>query len=86
MMDPDDCLKVVFMCFVVAYCGLWWFVVCFVVLSSVLWWFVVFSVTPQEMGSGKGTESGNARLLFPDISSAEKERKVTANYRSFSTK
>ena len=43
-MDPDDCLKVVFICFVVAYCGLWCLVVCFVVFCSVLWWFVVFSV------------------------------------------
>ena len=55
MMDPDDCLKVVFMHFVVADCGLWWFVVfcgglwcvlwCFVMFCSVLWWFVVFSIT-----------------------------------------
>ena len=31
----------------------------------------------QETGSGKGTESGNSRLLFPDFSSAIKEQKVT---------
>ena len=38
------------------------------------------------MGSGKGTESGNSRLLFPDISSARKEWKVTPSNRSFFTK
>ena len=35
----------------------------------------------QEMGSGKATESGNSRLLFPDLSSSKKERKVTFDYR-----
>ena len=29
----------------------------------------------QQTGSGKGTESGNSRLLFPDIPCAKKERK-----------
>ena len=37
----------------------------------------------QETGSGKGTESGNSRLLFPDLSSSKKERKVTFDYRPF---
>ena len=36
----------------------------------------------QETGSGKGTESGNTRFLFPDIPCTKKERKVTANKRS----
>ena len=40
--------------------------------------------TPPEMGSGKGTRSGNSRFLFPDISCPEKERKVTSCNRSFS--
>ena len=31
----------------------------------------------QQTGSGKGTESGNSRLLFPDIPCAKKERKVS---------
>ena len=35
----------------------------------------------QQMGSGKGTESGNSRLLFPDIPCAKKERKVSFNIR-----
>ena len=35
----------------------------------------------QQMGSGKGTESGNSRLLFPDIPCAKKERKVSFNNR-----
>ena len=35
----------------------------------------------QEMGSGKGTESGNSQLLFPDLSSSKKERKVKFDYR-----
>ena len=39
----------------------------------------------QETGSGKGTESGNSRLLLPDISRTKKERKVTFNYRPLST-
>ena len=38
----------------------------------------------QQTGSGKGTESGNFRLLFPDISGTKKERKVTFNYRPLS--
>ena len=40
----------------------------------------------QETGSGKGTESGNSRLLFPAIPSAKKEWKVTTSNRSFVTK
>ena len=35
----------------------------------------------QQTGSGKGTESGNSRLLFPDIPCAKKERKVSFNIR-----
>ena len=35
----------------------------------------------QRTGSGKGTESGNSRLLFPDIPCAKKERKVSFNIR-----
>ena len=35
----------------------------------------------QQTGSGKGTESGNSRLLFPDIPSAKKEWKVSFNIR-----
>ena len=35
----------------------------------------------QQTGSGKGTESGNFRLLFPDIPCAKKERKVSFNIR-----
>ena len=35
----------------------------------------------QQTGSGKGTESGNSRLLFPDIPCAKKERKVSFNNR-----
>ena len=35
----------------------------------------------QQSGSGKGTESGNSRLLFPDIPCAKKERKVSFNIR-----
>ena len=37
----------------------------------------------QQMVSGKGTESGNSRLLFPDLPSSKKERKVTFDHRSF---
>ena len=37
----------------------------------------------QQTGSGKGTESGNSRLLFPDIPCAKKERKVTFDNRPF---
>ena len=72
-MDPDDCLKVVFMCFVVAYCGFWWFMVfcgvlwcvlwCFVMFCGVLWWFVVFSVT--RLNASEGLFSSKApELLF----------------------
>ena len=42
--------------------------------------------TSQEVDSGKGMESGNSRFLFPAISSAKKERKVTPSNRSFFTK
>ena len=35
----------------------------------------------QQMGSGKGTESWNSRLLFPDIPCAKKEGKVSFNNR-----
>ena len=35
----------------------------------------------QQTGSGKGTDSGNSRLLFPDIPCAKKERKVSFNIR-----
>ena len=35
----------------------------------------------QQRGSGKGTEFGNSRLLFPDIPCAKKERKVSFNNR-----
>ena len=35
----------------------------------------------QQTGSGKGTEYGNSRLLFPDIPCAKKERKVSFNIR-----
>ena len=35
----------------------------------------------QQTGSGKGTESGNSQLLFPDIHCAKKERKVSFNIR-----
>ena len=38
---------------------------------------------PQQMGSEKGTESGNSRLLFPDLPSSKKERKVTFDHRPF---
>ena len=34
-----------------------------------------------EMGSGKGTRSGNSRFLFPAISCRKKERKVTSSNR-----
>ena len=37
----------------------------------------------QQTGSGKGTESGNSRLLFPDLPSSKKERKVTFDHRPF---
>ena len=37
----------------------------------------------QQTGSGKGRESGNSRLLFPDIPCAKKERKVTFDNRPF---
>ena len=37
----------------------------------------------QQMGSGKGTESGNSRLLFLDLPSSKKERKVTFDNRPF---
>ena len=42
--------------------------------------------TPQETGSGKGTETGNSRILFLAISSAKTEWKVTPSNRSFFTK
>ena len=42
--------------------------------------------TSQETGSGKSTESGIPRFLFPAIPSAQKERKVTPSNRSFLTK
>ena len=35
----------------------------------------------QQTGSGKGTESGNSPLLFPDIPCAKKEQKVSFNIR-----
>ena len=35
----------------------------------------------QQTGSGKGTEYGNSRLLFPDNPCAKKERKVSFNIR-----
>ena len=35
----------------------------------------------QQMGSGKGTESGNSWLLFPDIPCAKKEQKVSFDNR-----
>ena len=35
----------------------------------------------QQTGRGKGTESGNSRLLFPDIPCAKKEQKVSFNNR-----
>ena len=38
---------------------------------------------PQQKGSGKGTESGNSRLLFPDLPSSKKEWKVTFDHRPF---
>ena len=37
----------------------------------------------QQMGSGKGTESGNSRLLFLDLPCSKKERKVTFDNRPF---
>ena len=37
----------------------------------------------QQTGSGKGTESGNSRLLFPDLPCSKKERKVTFDNRPF---
>ena len=39
-----------------------------------------------EMGSGKGTRSGNSRSLFPVISCPEKKWKVMSGNRSFSAK
>ena len=42
--------------------------------------------TSKEMGSGKGSESGNSRILFLAIPSAKKERKVTPSNRSYLTK
>ena len=38
-----------------------------------------------EMGIGKGTRSGNSRLLFPTIPCTRKEWKVTSSNRSFFT-
>ena len=40
----------------------------------------------QEMGSGKGSESGNSLFIFPTIPSTEKEWKVTTSNRPFLTK
>ena len=37
----------------------------------------------QQTGSGKGTESGNSQLLFPDLPSSKKEWKVTFDHRPF---
>ena len=37
----------------------------------------------QEMGSGKGLESGNSRFFFPPIPSTQKERKVRSRNRPF---
>ena len=37
----------------------------------------------QQTGSGKGTESGNSRLLFLNLPSSKKERKVTFDHRPF---
>ena len=37
----------------------------------------------QQTGSGKGTESGNSRILFPDIPCSKQERKVTFDNRPF---
>ena len=39
-----------------------------------------------ETGSGKGTRSGNSRLLFQAISCTKKEQKVTSGNRSFAAK
>ena len=36
-----------------------------------------------EMGSGKGTKSGNSRFLFRDILCTKKERTVTSSHRPF---
>ena len=44
------------------------------------------SGTSPEMGSGKGTRSGNSWFLFLAISCPKKERKVTSGDRSFSAK
>ena len=38
---------------------------------------------PQQTGSGKGTESRNSWLLFPDLPSSKKELKVTFDHRPF---
>ena len=40
----------------------------------------------QETGSGKGSESGNSRFLFPAIPSTQEERKVTSRNRPFLAK
>ena len=40
----------------------------------------------QETGSGKGSESGNSRFLFPTIPSTQKEQKVTSRNRPFLAK
>ena len=37
----------------------------------------------QQTGSGRGTESGNSRFLFPDLLSSKKERKVKFDHRPF---
>ena len=37
----------------------------------------------QKTGSGKGTDSGNSQLLFTDLPSSKKERKVTFDHRPF---
>ena len=44
------------------------------------------SIFLPVMGSGKGSESGNSRFLFPTIPSTEKEWKVTPSNRPFLTK
>ena len=46
---------------------------------------IFLNVTSLKTGSGKGTRSGNSRLLLPAIPCTKKEWKVTSSYRSFFT-
>ena len=57
------------------------FVICSDQNESIL--LPIYRRRDRQTGSGKGTESGNSRLLFPDLPSSKTERKVKFDHRPF---